>query len=161
MVGLQDPCVGGQEGAWWPPRCRTGHTGVMCAACEEGFGLYGGECSRCGSQDIVAFWFVAALLLALATALHVQANGKMMQKSHSILVAGFTMGSLLTGVQTLTVFASFSVMWVEPMISLFDFLQLFAFDVDLLKFSCVVQVGPVGKYVVRILVVPLMVFWLN
>jgi hypothetical protein len=49
------------------PRCATGHTGVLCAECEPGYGLTGSECVEC--QATVHRWYIATVFLGVVVAL--------------------------------------------------------------------------------------------
>jgi hypothetical protein len=44
-------------------RCAAGHTGVLCAECEPGYGLTGEECVAC--KDTVHRWYVAVVVLGI------------------------------------------------------------------------------------------------
>jgi hypothetical protein len=47
-------------------RCATGHTGVLCAVCEVGYGLASEKCVECKAAN--QWWYGAAALACVATA---------------------------------------------------------------------------------------------
>jgi hypothetical protein len=52
-------CINTKHGA----RCREGHTGILCAECEPGYGLTGEECVAC--QTTMHRWYITAMILAI------------------------------------------------------------------------------------------------
>merc|ERR1712242_66809 len=67
-------------------------------------------------------------------------------QSHSLLIVTIACGQLVTLVQQLGVLGMMSVNWVEPLLSLFSFFQLFAFNLDILRMGCVASMGPLWQF---------------
>jgi hypothetical protein len=59
---FQHACTNTADGQ----RCAVGHTGILCAECEPGYGLTGEECVEC--VQTVHRWYVAAVVLGVVAA---------------------------------------------------------------------------------------------
>ena len=59
---FQHACINRADGE----RCAVGHTGLLCAECEPGYGLTGEECVEC--KTTVHHWYVAAVVLGVMAA---------------------------------------------------------------------------------------------
>ena len=58
-------------------------------------------------------------------------------------------GLLLTCIQTISVLGQLTVEWPDSFMAIIEFMRLFVFDMDLLKFDCVVPPNPINKFLSR------------
>jgi hypothetical protein len=59
---FQHACTNTADGQ----RCAAGHTGILCAECEPGYGLTGDSCVEC--KATVHRWYIAAVVLGVVAA---------------------------------------------------------------------------------------------
>ena len=60
---------------------------------------------------------------------------------------------MTTTVQAFTVFADLSIQWESPMAEILKAMELFAFDLDVVRVGCVASLSPVSDFAVRVFVI--------
>lgn len=78
-----------------------------------------------------------------------------LKQSHALLFAAMTASLAVTLVQQLGIVGMFSVTWEEPLQTLLTTLRVFSFDIEVLRFGCVVSTTPLMRYSSKIVITAL------
>lgn len=150
--GRSRRCPGGAPG-----NCAAGRdsNSLSCTSCLPGLHETEDLCIACGSKDYVILVLVGLLCVFGIALLYVVLvkEGKTSRQPGSLLIAALGLGQMVTVVQQLTVIQQFKIVWGQPFSSILEFLELLAFDLDMVSIGCVAPLSPVLKFSIRTLLV--------
>lgn len=93
--------------------------------------------------------FVAAILGVLVMYITVNMETRAKMKSSSLQVS-VSIGLIVTVFQQLKVFSLMSFYWPEPFRSLLRFSAIFGFDLEVVKFACILDVSPAVNFSMKL-----------
>jgi len=136
-------------------RCATNRNqdSLTCSECEDDHYPNKGDCDKCPVASTVGLLVVVVILffIGLFSAYHF-CNSPVTQQASTLLTTSVSFGMMLTGVQSLSILGQMSVRWQSPLAEIMEVLQLFAFDVELLRLECVMSGADFSKYIGRVLI---------
>ncbi|CAK9038961.1 unnamed protein product [Durusdinium trenchii] len=148
--GLQ--CPGLELGA-----CAAGRMGIACNNCKVNhYPQEDGTCAPCHGEDVWPFILSAlagvALMFLCASSLRADLN----QHSLNLLTVAAVGGQMVVALQALRSIRQLgSIRWVEPLRKLMDVTKILAFDLDIIKISCILGTdSPTLKFVCQMLICP-------
>eukprot|EP00930_Biecheleria_cincta_P075820 TRINITY_DN6301_c0_g1_i1.p1 TRINITY_DN6301_c0_g1~~TRINITY_DN6301_c0_g1_i1.p1 ORF type:complete len:1048 (-),score=135.39 TRINITY_DN6301_c0_g1_i1:1647-4790(-) len=146
-------CKGGEAGE----TCARGRTGLACAQCEAGKTQArdgSGECKDCGGAELAPIMIVALLAVVVLGIIYATISTQDHTKvSHALLLCGMSLSLMITLVQSLGILSSIVIEWEEPFLTLIDNFSVFALDLGVLNFGCVVSTSAIGRFIADIVVV--------
>eukprot|EP00435_Cladocopium_sp_Y103_P061231 s102_g22.t2 len=150
--GRSRRCPGGVPGS-----CAAGRdiNSLSCTSCLPGLHETEDLCIACVSEDYVMVVLVGILCVFGIAILYVVLvkEGKTSRQPGSLLIAALGLGQMVTVVQQLTVIQQFKIAWGQPFSSILEFLELLAFDLDMVSIGCVAPMSPVLQFSIRTLLV--------
>merc|ERR1719456_2150932 len=146
-------CPGG-----YAATCAAGHWGdaMVCMGCKDGhFAVGDGTCAVCdGAGSALPFIIVIFVGVLGVAGAHYVANVDPMSLSHNALLGGIMAGITIGCLQVTTVFMTMTMEWVEPLASLIGAMEIFTFNLQLVKVSCVVDSAPLVVFMMKVLIIP-------
>lgn len=144
-------CPGGE-----PNSCGEGYDPdeVACGACLYGYYRSGTSCVECEGMLSHAVVPLFALFVPMALlGVHKMANSIVTGRATSILAATAAMSGSLTAVQTMSIFNNLpQIKLPNIVIGLFDFFEIFVFNIEFLQYDCLAPLGVTTRYFVRTIV---------
>lgn len=142
-------CPGGPPGS-----CASGrdNTTLACGKCKSGSrAVANGGCVDCTSGDVWPFVALALFAIAAVAAMYVVVNmeTRAKMKTSSLLIS-VSIGLIVSVFQQLKVFSLMSFYWPEPFRTFLRFTTIFGFDLELVKFACVIEVSPVVGFSMKL-----------
>ncbi|CAE7033301.1 ttrS [Symbiodinium sp. CCMP2592] len=136
--------------------CSDGREGLACNNCKEWHRQGSqGKCKPCEGVDVLP-----AMLLLLATVL---TGGVLLSFVHTNaarqrlgqVTVFLTAGQIILMLQLMAAMRNLDLQWTGPALYVFEFLEIFAFDVDFLNIGCVVSNdGAVLTFAMQLLAYP-------
>ncbi|CAK9059196.1 unnamed protein product [Durusdinium trenchii] len=139
--------------------CADGRQGLACNNCKANyFPQDSGTCAECTSVDLLPAILGGCIVLSLFLLFVRLLHGYVDQLSLNTLTVAAVGGQLVTAVQALTSIQHLRVEWVQPVQRLIRLSKLVAFDLDVVKISCIYgEDSPTLKLVGKLSIFPLFV----
>merc|ERR1719409_1451388 len=146
-------------------RCAERRTGIACGQCKPGtYELVGDgadTCADCKPPDVAPFIVACFLLLNVLVVVHLLTNRSTARVSTSLLFVVSILTVTLTALQDYMIFSSIKVDWDSPIKEILHGMGLMAFNLEVLRFACVVgDVDKAVSFTVRVFVIPVVIIWL-
>lgn len=118
-----------------------------------------GTCVACGGSDKTPFVLVCLLCVALVTGTYIFVDLRpSLTTNHLVLLFVICCGQITTLNQTFVVAVKVgSFTWVEPLTPLIRAINVLAFDIEIIRVTCVVHMSPFLQYISRVCI-PIITF---
>ncbi|CAK0909838.1 unnamed protein product [Prorocentrum cordatum] len=142
-------CPGGNPGDCGSHRLNTS---LACLKCEPGMAPDGnGQCTVCRETSLlIPVGAAVTAVFVLIAAYHFIATEKRAEQNNLRVLAVSVAGQLLAVMQILAVCATLAVSWPSPFSFVLAIAKAFAFEVEILRFACIVDPSPVWDYSMKI-----------
>lgn len=130
-------CPGNTPLGSCPPHVVKPTKGAACDTCEAGYYEMDGVCKQCDVGSCWAFLVMALVLVLSAVCLYLFALRPASVVSQTYLTITICFGLTINVVQVIGSMRTISLHWPFPISVLLSIFEVFTFDVDILRLSCV------------------------
>jgi len=147
----EEACPGGDPGT-----CSGGRLFLTCSRCpSRSFLTQDGHCKECEGWELELALVCAVFATICLTLGHVAVNWPTSLSSQWTMTSVFLAGMGVTTCLTFNIYADLDFEAIEPLIDLFQFVKIMAFDVEVLRAACLTGSDrQVVKYSTKLCVVP-------
>ncbi|CAK0868506.1 unnamed protein product, partial [Prorocentrum cordatum] len=128
------------------------NTSLACLRCEAGKAPNGdGECTECEETSVlVPLGAAVAVFMGLIAIYHFTATENRASQNNLRVLVVSIFGQLLAVAQILAVLSQLDVEWPSPFKFVLAFAKAFAFELEILRFRCIIDPSPVWDYSLKI-----------
>lgn len=148
----EEHCPGGG-----PATCATNRDTeeIACGSCRDNTYEDGAGCAECteGSDVLPIVGLVVFGLVGLACLVY-GVNRNMLMQSNASLMSIAIVSLMVAGIQTMGIFKQLGIKWTGAIEDLLGIVELFTFDLSILKVGCVIGSNPVSTYFLRQVIAP-------
>lgn len=151
-------CPGGAVGT-----CGANRVGTTCVWCESDYRMNtDGDCEACGSTSPVIFGVSIAAVLLIMGLLRPMWNTNPLKQSTNFVVMVTALSIVGFVVMSILSLGTYSMQWKSPMKELMEVMDIFQFDLDLIRVQCVIEnKSRVGFYVIKVIMPMLLMTFLT
>lgn len=149
-------CPGGE-----PNTCGGGRKGVPCGECPPNTYWGSSKCTGCSAWSVIG-WILSLILVFVGLVLvYYFMNAPMTAKASTLVSTTCAIGMMINMLQSLGIVGTMTVEWPVNINGIFNWLQVFTFDIDGFAFSCLAGDNPVARYIGLVLFFPACLLWLQ
>jgi len=149
-------CPGGMPGT-----CGGNSKGIPCGNCPADTYWGGSKCSDCSAWSVIGWILSIVIVFAGLVLAYYFLNAAVTAKASTLFSTTCAIGMMINMLQSLGIVGTMTVEWPVNMAGIFDFLQVFTFDIDSFAFACFAGENPVARYVGLVLFFPAGLLWLQ
>ncbi|CAK9019864.1 unnamed protein product [Durusdinium trenchii] len=141
-------CLEGELGG-----CAAGRDGLLCGRCLPGR-IPGPEstCVDCQGTEMLIVGVICTLYPIVVVWAYTVLNRSYAKQSHSLLQIGIVTSMCLVVLQQFGALGGAQVPWVPPTSVLLETMQLFTFDIEVLRTGCVLFLPAFWRYAARLII---------
>ena len=114
------------------------------------------KCVKCDSASVAPLVGVAVASVGFVYGVHRAVNYPVIQSQRHVVMAGLSLGLIISTSFIFVVFSTVDVVWMGDMKAFFQVMRTLALELDVvIRWGCVAQLSPAAKYAVTLLILPL------